>query len=89
MDDDVCVDHGLVSRCFIMCCRFTFAVHGRAWCFIQCGLYFYLVPPTTAIQAWFTFDESLDGLGILGFILTALAVYFVVKSRSYGDESEA
>ncbi|WP_332405132.1 DMT family transporter [Vibrio metschnikovii] len=40
---------------------------------------FYLVPPTTAIQAWFTFDESLDGLGILGFILTALAVYFVVK----------
>ena len=40
---------------------------------------FYLVPPTTAIQAWFAFDESLDGLGILGFILTALAVYFVVK----------
>ncbi|MBC3616110.1 DMT family transporter [Vibrio metschnikovii] len=40
---------------------------------------FYLVPPTTAIQAWFAFDELLDGLGILGFILTALAVYFVVK----------
>ncbi|USD34371.1 MULTISPECIES: DMT family transporter [Vibrio] len=40
---------------------------------------FYLVPPMTAIQAWFIFDESFDRLAMLGFALAALAVYLVVK----------
>lgn len=40
---------------------------------------FYLVPPTTAVQAWVCFGESFDQLGALGFVLAALAVYLVVK----------
>ncbi|AXN05528.1 DMT family transporter [Vibrio anguillarum] len=40
---------------------------------------FYLVPPTTAIQAWLAFDESLDGFGVAGFCLAVTAVYLVVK----------
>lgn len=40
---------------------------------------FYLVPPTTALQAWLLFGESFDLLGLLGFILAAVAVYLVVK----------
>lgn len=40
---------------------------------------FYLVPPTTAIQAWLLFGESFDWLGIVGFVLAAIAVYLVVK----------
>ncbi|PAU37102.1 EamA family transporter [Vibrio coralliilyticus] len=43
---------------------------------------FYLVPPTTAIQAWLVFGESFDGLGMLGFALAATAVYLVVKAPS-------
>nr|MBT2979638.1 EamA/RhaT family transporter [Vibrio anguillarum] len=38
-----------------------------------------LVPPTTAIQAWLAFDESLDGFGVAGFCLAVTAVYLVVK----------
>ncbi|KHD25647.1 multidrug transporter [Vibrio caribbeanicus] len=40
---------------------------------------FYLVPPVTAIQAWLMFGESLDAMGILGFILAAFAVYLVTQ----------
>ena len=40
---------------------------------------FYLVPPTTAIQAWLMFGESFDFYGALGFALAAIAVYLVVK----------
>ncbi len=40
---------------------------------------FYLVPPTTAIQAWLAFGESFDWMGISGFVLAATAVYLVVK----------
>jgi drug/metabolite transporter (DMT)-like permease len=40
---------------------------------------FYLVPPTTAIQAWICFGESFDMLGVLGFVMAAMAVYLVVK----------
>lgn len=40
---------------------------------------FYLVPPTTAIQAWLVFGESFDLLGALGFLLSACAVYLVVR----------
>ncbi|WP_299694976.1 DMT family transporter [uncultured Vibrio sp.] len=40
---------------------------------------FYLVPPTTAIQAWLIFGESFDFYGAMGFALSAAAVYLVVK----------
>ncbi|MDF4852888.1 EamA family transporter, partial [Vibrio parahaemolyticus] len=40
---------------------------------------FYLVPPTTAIQAWLAFGELFDWMGISGFVLAATAVYLVVK----------
>ena len=40
---------------------------------------FYLVPPTTALQAWFASGESFDWIGIVGFVLAATAVYLVVK----------
>ncbi|MDK9738865.1 DMT family transporter [Vibrio sp. D404a] len=40
---------------------------------------FYLVPPTTAIQAWLMFGESFDVYGALGFALAAVAVYLVMK----------
>ncbi|NIY82671.1 DMT family transporter [Vibrio hepatarius] len=40
---------------------------------------FYLVPPTTAIQAWLAFGESFDVTGMLGFGFAAVAVYLVVK----------
>lgn len=42
---------------------------------------FYLVPPVTALQAWLFFDESFDTLGVGGFLLTAVAVYLVMKSK--------
>lgn len=40
---------------------------------------FYLVPPTTAIQAWLAFGESFDVMGVVGFGFAAVAVYLVVK----------
>ncbi|MEZ8824102.1 DMT family transporter [Vibrio amylolyticus] len=40
---------------------------------------FYLVPPTAAVQAWLMFGESFDWVGIVGFLLAAIAVYLVVK----------
>lgn len=40
---------------------------------------FYLVPPTTALQAWLVFDERFDLLGAAGFACAALAVYLVVR----------
>ncbi|WP_039953686.1 EamA family transporter, partial [Vibrio tubiashii] len=44
---------------------------------------FYLVPPTTAVQAWLMFGESFDGLGVLGFAFAALAVYLVAKAPEF------
>ncbi|WP_428774662.1 DMT family transporter [Vibrio sp.] len=41
---------------------------------------FYLVPPTTAIQAWLAFGESLDLYGLIGFALAVAAVYLVFKA---------
>lgn len=40
---------------------------------------FYLVPPTTAVQAWLAFGESFDVMGGIGFGFAAVAVYLVVK----------
>lgn len=44
---------------------------------------FYLVPPTTAIQAWLIFGESFDIYGAMGFALSATAVYLVVKKPEW------
>ncbi|MCK6264413.1 DMT family transporter [Vibrio sp. ZSDE26] len=49
---------------------------------------FYLVPPTTAIQAWLMFGESFDWLGGVGFAFAAIAVYLVVKQPSFRWRSE-
>ncbi|WP_300554960.1 DMT family transporter [Limnohabitans sp. Rim8] len=40
----------------------------------------YLVPPTTAVMAWFLFDESITTLTLAGTALTALGVGLVVRS---------
>lgn len=44
---------------------------------------FYLVPPTTAIQAWLIFGESFDIYGAMGFALSAAAVYLVVRKPEW------
>lgn len=40
---------------------------------------FYLVPPITALQAWVLFGETMAPAGLFGFLLSALAVYLVVR----------
>lgn len=40
----------------------------------------YLVPPTTAIMAWFLFDERITLMTLAGTALTALGVSLVVRS---------
>jgi drug/metabolite transporter (DMT)-like permease len=42
----------------------------------------YLVPPTTAIMAWFLFGELITVTTLLGTLLTALGVSLVVRSAS-------
>ncbi|WP_159652953.1 DMT family transporter [Vibrio atypicus] len=44
---------------------------------------FYLVPPTTAVQAWLIFGESFDWMGGIGFAFAALAVYLVAKKPDF------
>jgi drug/metabolite transporter (DMT)-like permease len=36
---------------------------------------FYLTPPSTAIIAWFVFDETLSGLALAGMVLAVGGVY--------------
>jgi drug/metabolite transporter (DMT)-like permease len=45
----------------------------------QAASLFYLVPATTALMAFFLFDERLDFLGILGMALCAAGVFLVNK----------
>jgi drug/metabolite transporter (DMT)-like permease len=40
----------------------------------------YLVPPTTALMAWFLFDEPITLVTLLGIALTALGVSLVVRT---------
>jgi hypothetical protein len=40
----------------------------------------YLVPPCTAILAWFLFDEPITLVTLLGIALTALGVSLVVRA---------
>jgi drug/metabolite transporter (DMT)-like permease len=44
----------------------------------------YLVPPTTAAIAWLLFDEHISLLTIVGTLLCALGVWFVVGKKSEG-----
>jgi drug/metabolite transporter (DMT)-like permease len=42
----------------------------------------YLVPPATAIQAFFLFGEQLAPVSIIGIVVTAVGVSFVLRSTS-------
>ncbi len=44
--------------------------------------YFYLVPPMTAIEAWYLFGESLSLTMLFGMSLCAVSVFIVVKNKS-------
>jgi drug/metabolite transporter (DMT)-like permease len=39
----------------------------------------YLVPPTTAVMAWFLFDESITLVTLSGIVVTAMGVSLVVR----------
>lgn len=43
---------------------------------------FYLVPPVTALQAWWLFDERLPLMGLIGMVIAIAGVVMVVKSAS-------
>jgi drug/metabolite transporter (DMT)-like permease len=51
----------------------------------------YLTPPTTAIMAWFLFDEPITLVMVLGTLLTIWGVWWVVSIQrphhSHGKES--
>jgi len=49
----------------------------------------YLVPPCTALQAWWLFGESLSPLVLAGLALTALGVALVVRERAAPSPSPA
>ncbi|SEI40896.1 Permease of the drug/metabolite transporter (DMT) superfamily [Allopseudospirillum japonicum] len=42
--------------------------------------YFYLVPPLTALEAWYLFDEALALAGVFGMLLAILGVYLTNKA---------
>lgn len=43
--------------------------------------YFYLVPPVTALEAWWLFDEKLSALAMGGMVLAVVGVYLVLRER--------
>ena len=43
--------------------------------------YFYLVPPVTALQGWFFFNEQLNLFALAGIAITVLGVYLVIRTR--------
>ena len=50
---------------------------------------FYLVPPATAVEAWWLFDEELSWLAIVGMLVTVLGVAMVVqRPQSQSKASE-
>lgn len=71
----------VVLSCFAILLLLYMVEHGAA---SSVASVFYLVPPTTAIQAWLIFDERFDWLGAVGFALAAIAVYLVVKKPELG-----
>ena len=42
---------------------------------------YYLVPPATAIEAYFFFDERITAVSIIGGLITVLGVYLVVSKQ--------
>ena len=46
----------------------------------QVASYIYLVPPVTAIEAWWLFDESLTPIAIAGMLIAIYGVYLVNKN---------
>lgn len=44
--------------------------------------YFYLVPPATALEAWYLFDERLSALTLLGVVVTVLGVYLTQRAST-------
>ena len=45
---------------------------------------FFLVPPTSALMAWFFLDEQLTSFDILGFFITTLGVYIATREKKNG-----
>ena len=45
----------------------------------------YLVPPTTAVMAWFLFDEAITLVTLLGIAFTAVGVSLVVRQPKMLD----
>jgi len=45
---------------------------------------FYLVPPVTALEAWWLFDERLPPLSLLGMAIAIAGVVLVVRGRAAG-----
>jgi drug/metabolite transporter (DMT)-like permease len=45
----------------------------------------YLVPPTTAVMAWFLFDEAITLVTLLGIAFTAVGVSLVVRQPKMPD----
>ncbi len=43
--------------------------------------YFYLVPPVTALEAWWLFDETLNSGAIAGMVLAIFGVYLVISTK--------
>lgn len=48
---------------------------------------FYLVPPVTALQAWWLFDERLPLLGLAGMVIAIVGVVMVVRKPSNKGEA--
>lgn len=49
--------------------------------------YYYLVPPVTAIEAYFLFGEKVSLYGFVGTFITVIGVWLVVAKRSSGAQS--
>ncbi|EGP21690.1 DMT family transporter, partial [Halomonas sp. TD01] len=48
---------------------------------------FYLVPPVTALQAWWLFDERLPLLGLAGMVIAIAGVVMVVRKPSSKEKA--
>lgn len=44
--------------------------------------YFYLVPPTTAFEAWLLFDEKFSFIALIGVLITVIGVYWVTHQKA-------
>lgn len=50
---------------------------------------FYLVPPATALEAWWLFDERLPPLSLVGMAIAIAGVVLVVRSGAVGAQSRS